>query len=153
MTDFEDPETEARWVQAQRDLVIQYLESQGARTGEVGEWPGWHVAPMVAIWAVESLARPGWIGWWCISGDLPTDYLSSSEIEAPQHPRKALRQFVARWQSLVAAWDRGEDGEGYSIGRPEERPEDRDKLTESLRRRADLLSDWCQDDAIWEDLD
>jgi Domain of unknown function (DUF4826) len=74
-----DDQTEESWCNAQRDAVANYLRSQRLEHGEIGDWPAWHVAGCVAIWAVESKARPEWIGWWVISGDLPTDYCSAAD--------------------------------------------------------------------------
>lgn len=64
---------EEHWCKAQRLQVIEYLSSQSLLHGEVGEWPAWDVYPYVSIWAVESIKRPGFVGWWAIAGDLPTD--------------------------------------------------------------------------------
>jgi hypothetical protein len=52
----------------QRERVIQYLGRANLTHGRVGEWPAWHVHPYVAIWAIESLKAPGWIGWWAQIG-------------------------------------------------------------------------------------
>jgi hypothetical protein len=79
--DYDDPEVEERWCEQQRVAVNEYLQSQGVKHGRVGDWPAWHVAPYVSIWAIESVNRPEWIGWWVICGDLPTDYISASDIE------------------------------------------------------------------------
>lgn len=85
--DSDDPDGEEGWCAEQRKIVAHYLRSQQLNHGRVGEWPAWHDAPCVAIWAIESVARPEWIGWWAISGDLPTDYISAADVEPPQHPR------------------------------------------------------------------
>jgi hypothetical protein len=67
---------EEQWCAEQRDHVVSYLTRQGLQSPSVGDWPAWHVAPSIAVWAVESLKKPGSVGWWAISGDLPTDYTS-----------------------------------------------------------------------------
>lgn len=51
------------WCNSQRDIVANYLRSQGVEHGAIGEWPAWHVTKCAAIWAIESKVRPGWIGW------------------------------------------------------------------------------------------
>lgn len=109
MDELDDPAraTEERWCDEQRACVADHLRSEGVKHGRIGDWPAWYVAPCVSIWAVESLARPEWIGWWVISGDLPTDYISSADVLPPQHPQKAIRAFAERWLKQVQAWNEG----------------------------------------------
>ena len=111
--DYDDPEVERLWCEQQRGNIEENLRSQGRTHGRIGDWPAWHVANYVSIWAIESLVRPEWIGWWAISGDLPKDYISAAEIEPPQHPRKALRAFAAHWLDTVAAWEQGRESEAF----------------------------------------
>jgi Domain of unknown function (DUF4826) len=61
--DYDDPDIEDRWCEAQRAVVADYLRSEKVEHGRIGDWPAWHVAPYVSIWAIESVARPEWIGW------------------------------------------------------------------------------------------
>jgi hypothetical protein len=146
--DYDDPEVEERWCEQQRQCVADYLDSQGVEHGCIGEWPAWHVVPHVSIWAIESRARPGWIGWWAICGDLPTDYISSADVESPQHPRKAMRAIAERWLRQVDAWSQGLDCEDIRIAGP---CSDRE-LAPLLETRARLLMDWADDDSLWEDV-
>ena len=53
--DYDDPVVEERWCNEQRANVVKYLRSQKVEHGSIGDWPAWHVAPYVSIWAVESL--------------------------------------------------------------------------------------------------
>ena len=88
---------EERWCKQQNVRVENYLRSQGVEHGRVGEWPAWHVVPYVAVWAIESRVRPGSIGWWAISGDLPTDYVTAADLSLPstqERPLKHLRIVV-----------------------------------------------------------
>jgi hypothetical protein len=134
------------WCNAQRNVVANYLRSQGVEHGRIGDWPAWHVTGCAAIWAIESKARPEWIGWWAISGDLPTDYCSAADIEPPQHPRKAIREIAGRWQSLVSAWQDGLELTDFTIAGPHPKEE----LAPLLKARAELLLEWAADDALWE---
>lgn len=144
--DYDDPEIDQSWCDAQRATVIEYLKSQQLNHGEVGDWPAWHIAPYLAVWAVESVARPGWIGWWAISGDLPTDYISASEIDPPQHPRKALRTFAEHWRGTVQAWDEGKaPARGY-WGSADRVP----LLRSLLAARVALILEMVEDEEIWE---
>src|SRR5258708_1199315 len=95
---------EGRWGGERRKEVRGFLAGESVRHGRIGSWPAWHVEPYVSVWAVESLARPGWVGWWVICGDLPTDYVSSARIK---HPRTALRAFAKRWLAVANCMRRG----------------------------------------------
>ena len=59
------------WVVSQRAHVEDYLRAQGIRDPNVGPWPAFEIAPVFAIWAVESKKVGGKIGWWAFSGDCP----------------------------------------------------------------------------------
>jgi hypothetical protein len=147
MPDYDDPAVEEEWCLQQRENVESYLRSQGVTPGRIGEWPAWHVAPYVSIWAIESVARPEWIGWWVISGYLPTDYISSSEVSPPQHPRKAIRVIAERWLKQVEAWKNGRDCEDISVAGPHSHQE----LAPLLESRAGTLFEWTNDDGLWEE--
>jgi hypothetical protein len=146
---YDDPETEERWCEQQRQCVADYLRSQGVEHGRIGEWPAWHVAPYVSIWAIESLDRPEWIGWWVICGDLPTDYISAADVEPPQHPRKAIRAIAQFWLKVVDAWNHNLDYEGFQIGGHHSHQE----LAPLLGARAKLLIDYADDDSLWNETD
>ena len=141
-----DATEEARWCAAQRAIVVSYLEAEGLVHAEIGEWPAWHLAPIVSVWVVESLAHPGWIGWWVISGDIPTDYISASAVTPPQHPRKALTVFATSWLAQARATEppltaiRASPG---SIVLTEE-------TSSMLESRAKLLLSWTADDDLWD---
>jgi len=87
VANFDDPAQEEKWCEERRAEVAAYLKAEGVSHGRIGEWPEWHVAPYASIWAIESAARPEWVGWWVICGDLPTDYVSADTIK---HPRDAM---------------------------------------------------------------
>ncbi|QWV94297.1 DUF4826 family protein [Geomonas oryzisoli] len=142
--DFENPEIEERWCTEQRSEVQDYLLGQNVDYGEIGEWPAWHVAPMVAIWAIESKVNPGWVGWWAISGDVPTDYISAEKVK---NPREAMRVFAKVWAEVSGGMLRGESHPTIKIGNPENWPE----LGNLLKRRSDLLAQFAEDDSVWEE--
>jgi hypothetical protein len=144
---YDDPAVEERWCEEQRTRVSSYLRSEKVKHGCVGEWPAWHVAPYASIWAIESLARPEWIGWWVICGDLPTDYISAADVKPPQHPRKAMRVIAQRWLKLVEAWKDGRELEHIWIAGSSSREE----LAPLLEARARLLMEWADDASLWEE--
>jgi hypothetical protein len=144
--DYDDPKAEQRWCNEQRAIVADFLQAQKVEHRRIGEWPAWHVAPIASIWAIESLACPEAIGWWVICGDLPTDYVSSADVEPPQHPRKAMRAIAHRWLKMVDAWRNGRECEDTYIAGPHSHQE----LALLLESRAKLLSEWADDDTLWE---
>lgn len=88
MRDYDDPAVEEQWCEERRAEVTAYLQRERVEHGRVGEWPAWHVAPYVSIWAIESKKRVDSIGWWVICGDVPTDYVSATHMK---HPRDVMR--------------------------------------------------------------
>ena len=144
--DYEDPEIEERWCEDRLAEVIEHLAAVKVPHGRVGDWPAWHFAPYVSVWGIESADRPGWVGWWVIAGDLPTDHLAA---ETANHPRRAIRAFGERWSEVAAHMLRGEPHPAMTIGEPEDWPQ----LGDLLRRRAELLISFADDEAIWDGFD
>jgi hypothetical protein len=142
--DYDDPEVEERWCTEQRDHVEEYLKAQNVVHGEIGEWPAWHVPPYVAVWAIESRKNPGWVGWWAISGDVPTDYISAEKVK---HPREAMRIFSEVWGEVSGYMLRGEHHPTIRIGKEEDWP----VLGDLLKRRSELLAQFADDDSAWEE--
>lgn len=139
---YDDPAVEAAWLVEQRANVVAYLEKQSIPDHGVSTDPKWFVAPYVSLWPVESSKMPGAIGWWVISGDLPTDYLSALDAN---DPRSALMAFCRRWRDVSVYMLRDEEHPTIKIGYPQNRRE----LGDLLRRRADILQKWAEDDEIW----
>ena len=141
-----DQATEELWVAEQRNAVLHYLSGEGVKYRQLGDWPAWHLHPYLAVWAIESYIAPGRMGWWAISGDVPTDYVCFGEVD---HPRLVLRHFAREWAEVSSFMLRGEPHPETTIGTPEEWPE----LGDLLQRRATLLQQFADDDQTWEDFD
>lgn len=137
-----DESNEEKWIEDQRALVEKYLRQQGVDHLGVGDYPAFHVHPYLALWAVQSKKAPGQVGWWCCSGDLPTDCISSRD---GRHPREALRAFSRNWKELSACMIRGEPHPDFSIGTPDLWPE----LGPLLKARAEVLRQYADDDSLW----
>jgi len=133
---------EEGWLRQERQKVLAYLASQKCEHAGVGEWPAFHIDPYIALWAVQSPSTLGRIGWWAISGDLPTDYMSSS---SGYHPRDALRHFSAAWRSVAESMARGEAHPRTKMGPPELWP----TMAPLLRSRAAILRDYADDESLW----
>jgi hypothetical protein len=143
MDDVFDAAAEEAWVSEQRSTVADYLRREGVEHGAIGAWPAWHVQPYLAILAIESFGAPGRVGWWTISGDVPTDYVSFDDAD---HPREVVRHFARQWAEVSAFMLRGEPHPEATIGTPDQWP----ALGDLLRRRAELLRSYATDDSIWE---
>jgi hypothetical protein len=143
--DHENPAADERWCADRRAEVARYLAAQGVEHGRIGEWPAWHVAPYVSVWAIESKLRPGWVGWWVICGDLPTDYVSAGEI---RHPRAAMQAIADSWLRYCQSVRSGAATVELSIGIVERAPLE---LVPLLEARAEMLANWAQDDSLWDD--
>jgi hypothetical protein len=140
--DYDVPEIEARWLVEQRGNVQRYLDDEGVRHLGVASEPAWFVAPYVSVWTVQSIAKPGAINWWAISGDLPTDYLSSHDAT---DPRSALAEFAKRWREVALYMLRGEEHPAIKIGNPQNRRE----LGDLLMRRAQVFESWVDNAEMW----
>jgi Domain of unknown function (DUF4826) len=134
---------EGRWIREQRAEVIDYLVRQGVKYRGVSLQPAWFVSPYVAVWSVESQATPHVIGWWAISGDLPTDYVSGHDAH---DPRSVLSHFGRQWGEASAAMLRGEPHPEMAIGTPDKWPE----LGDLLQRRSQLLIKFSEDPNLWK---
>jgi hypothetical protein len=97
------------------------------------------MAPYVSVWAVESLRAPGSVGWWVISGDLPTDYCSSGD--ECNNPRRAMRRLAESWRDAIAATPDGAATLGET-GLPAD-------LADLLAARVDFLLGMVRDDEVW----
>ena len=146
MPDYDDPAVEEQWCEARRAQVAAYLQREGVVHGRVGEWPAWHGAPYVSVWAIESKKHPDSVGWWVVCGDLPTDYVSAAEIK---HHREAGRSIAKEWREQARLMRRQERPDAIRIGRPE----DWASLAPLLEARATLLLEFANDDSVWADVD
>ena len=135
--DFED------WVRQQRQDVAAYLQLQGIEAANVGEWPAFKVAPVFAIWAVESKEIEGKVGWWAFSGDCPTDYVSEL---GECNPRAALRLLLENWLGYIPHMRAGRMPPGIDFGAEADLP----ALAELLEARIEILGQWHQDDELWD---
>src|SRR5688572_15909275 len=123
---------DAAWAAAQRERVVDYLASQHCKHAGVSRAPRWFLSPYVAIWAIRSKADPDRIGWWAISGDLPTDYVTSTN---ERDNADVLLSFSRQWKAAAAQMSAGKQVPGYRVGPPGSEKE----LAPLLLSRAELL--------------
>jgi hypothetical protein len=128
ITDSED----AAWAADQRKMVEHYLQAQRCEHVGVSLEPRWYLSPYLAVWAVRSKANPDAVGWWAISGDVPTDYMTATrELRSNAD---VLAAFGAHWSKAAEAMSRGEYA---GIGKRENIAE----LAPLLRTRAEMLQE------------
>lgn len=131
------------WFAEQKKQVEDYLQAERIEHLGVNEAPAFYVYPYIALWSVQSKVAPGYIGWWAISGDVPTDYISSDNCKSP---REALRCISIRWLEGADHMLRGESPPGFNIGTPEQWP----LLGELLRKRAMVIQEFAEDESLWQ---
>lgn len=135
-------ELDKGWFDNEREKVLSFLEAGKIDHLGVGE-PVFDEYPDFALWAVESKENPGSVGWWAISGDCPTDYIPTNQLD---HPRKALRKFATLWADVAEYMLRGEQHPEYAIGTPEQWP----MLGELMQARAETLEEYANDEELWD---
>lgn len=133
----DEPE-DAAWATAQRERVVEYLVAQHVDHAGVSLEPRWFLSPYVAIWAVRSKANSDRIGWWAISGDLPTDYATCTN---EGDDADVLLTFSRQWRAAAAQMSAGKQVAGYRIGSPGREKE----LAPLLLSRAEVLEDFAND--------
>lgn len=143
MDDNSNDEADEHWCRTQRQQVLVYLSDEGFKSPNVGDWPAWHVAPVISVWAVESVELPGSVGWWAVSGDFPTDYTACS---VERHPRQALRDIGSRWQNAAARWADGQPADGFGLRNVAEEGE----LAPLLLARSQQFLNIAADDGNWK---
>jgi Domain of unknown function (DUF4826) len=132
-----DKPEEAAWVADQRRVVVEYLARQRVEHGGVSLEPRWFFRPYLAVWAVRSTANPEYVGWWAVSGDVPTDYLTHA---TEQNAGDVLLAFSARWQQAAELMAVGCWPEDWVIGDGD--PARAQELAPLLAARAGLLADF-----------
>ena len=127
-----ESDSDDQWITTQCALVSQYLAKESLTHNGVTAEPEWCVIPYVALWTVGSIRAPGSVGWWAVSGDVPTDYISAA---GHADGRSALRAIIARWKLSADDMAHGRVNVDYSIGLPEDWP----SLAPLLESRAAML--------------
>ncbi len=137
-----DVKEEKQWLDDCEDEVYAYLIRENIIHGRIEARPSWFVAPYVSIWGIESAKEPETIGWWVICGDLPTDYISSTDIKSP---RDVVKEFSNRWQEISLYMLEGKQHPTIKIGSSY----DLNELGSLLNHRANILSKWGKDESNW----
>ena len=142
MTRDDEPDSDATWLSEQRAEVESYLAAERVAHAGVASEPDWYVPGVLAIWPVRSGVAPEAFGWWVVSGDVPTDYVTAAPGMDAQG---ALAVIAARWQAAAARMAQGLSPEGWSLGTPADWP----TLGPMLGSRADTLARWAAKAELW----
>jgi len=141
---YDDPAVEAAFCATCREKLLQKLEHEGMVCGVVSEDPLSYATDLACVWAIESPDVAGMVGWWAISGDVPTTWLPAAEIP---DPRRFLHIVSERWRAIADAMEAGDPPPELTIGLPKDWP----RLVPMLRLRADTLEYWADEDEAWEE--
>lgn len=142
-TDFDNEEFISKWFLECRKKVKLYLRQEKVHHGKIGREPAWFISPYVSLWAIESIDNPGSVGWWAICGDVPTDYVSST---GTKDPRAAINAIAKNWMEWSLDVINGKEHSSIRISTSQAQA----SLAPLLRSRAEILSKWANDDAVWE---
>jgi Domain of unknown function (DUF4826) len=137
------PNEEEAWCSERRMQIAAHLKTERANDLEVGQWPAWHIAPIVSLWALNPTGASVREGAWAICGDVPTDVIAN---EAQKTPRAAVRAFAKRWHDAAARITSAEPSQKATQGKSERAYE----LALFLEVRARQLIDWTNDDSLWD---
>jgi len=141
---YDDPEVEAAFCGACYEKLVKRLEEDDIRYGSIRNDPLSYDPDLACVWAIEEPDIPGMVGWWAISGDVPTTWLPANEVP---DPRSFLRIVSERWRAAADAMETGDPPPELTLGPTKEWP----RLVPMLRRRADTLEYWAGEDEAWEE--
>ncbi len=90
---------------------------------------------LACVCSVDLPDQPGTVGWWAISGDMPTAYVSAALIP---DPRAFLHAISRRCQDTIDAIERGNPPIELAGSNPNNWP----TIISLLRFQADILAGW-----------
>ncbi len=139
---------EEKWIKNERHSVIQYIKRNVEEYGNIGEWPAFHIAPIIAVWAVESKKTPGWVGFWAFSGNLPGDVIQRNWNDKGDNPRKALSRMNDVWRTYIKHLEIGNNPPNVNMGIDGSQRMDMAKM---LNDKVKMFDEMVNDDDLWED--
>ena len=141
---YDDPEVEAAFCAECHEKLLRRLAADGVIHGAISDEPLSYAPDLACVWAIEHPGSPGTVGWWAISGDLPTTYYSATDIP---DPRSFLRAVSQHWRAATDAMESGDPPAELTVGAPKDWP----RLIPILRSYAGILETWAEDDDAWEE--
>ncbi|MCH7820789.1 MAG: DUF4826 family protein [Proteobacteria bacterium] len=134
------------WIRETLDKAVQEITSLGVIDDKLVEArPVWSVPYKVMIGQVR-VANDQSTFRWIISGDLPTDHISSTVAATP---REAVRYFSIKWQRDATRYNDPAARKAHGL----DETLDWNQLTEKLVAKAEELYDMAGDDRLWRQTD
>jgi hypothetical protein len=139
---------EKAWIESARPELVSYIKRSVEECGDIGRVPAFHIAPIIAVWAVESKKHPGMVGFWAFSGDIPGDVITRDWLDKKDNPRKALNRMITIWKGYLPHLEIGDSPPGINMGIDGKQRKDMAGL---LGKRIEIFSEMVNDDSIWDD--
>jgi hypothetical protein len=137
-----------KWEKEMRDNVVHYLDSGNvAQYGEIGSEPAYSIPNIISIWAIESKSKPGFVGFWCFAGDIPTDVIQRNWNDDKDNPRKALFRLLEQWKLWLPHLSQGDNPPDINLRSSAEM---RKHMSSLLSLRIDFLQEVQGNDEYWE---
>ncbi len=141
--EFDSPNEDEIWCGQRRAQVTAHLKSERLKHRDLADWPAWHVAPIVSVWAVEKQNATDEIVCWVVCGDVPTDTISAQRATTP---RAAVRAFATKWHDAASQMANANPAKKQASAKRERAHE----LALFLEVRSRQLTDWANDDSMWD---
>ncbi len=141
---YDDPEFAAAWWAKCREALVRQLTADGISDVAIDDEPISYAPDLACVWGAAHPHSPDTVAWWAISGDVPTTYLAAADIP---DPRTFLRLVSRHWRAASDAMESGAPPAELIIGARKDWP----RIIPLLRRRAEILEDWAEDDDAWEE--
>jgi len=142
-THSETDEAVTAWIRDTLDKAVHEITSLGVIDDKLVEArPVWSVPYRVLIGQVREASDRSAFSW-IISGDLPTDHISSTVAATP---REALRYFSIKWQQDAARYNDPAERSAHGL----DESKDWAQMTEKLIAKAEELYDMAEEDRLWD---
>ncbi|WP_163937697.1 DUF4826 family protein [Paraferrimonas sp. SM1919] len=126
---------QAQWLQQQFQKTNGFLASKGLLPEKVLVDDSRHLAPLVALWKVQTTQPIGY--YWVITGELPTDHVPFSVATSA---RDAMRHFSLAWQLKAENIMQATKGQDKTQA----------EFAQLLVTRAQDLHNFANDDKLWQ---
>jgi hypothetical protein len=134
------------WFVALRHEAQEYLTRNEVPHARLHDVPAWYVYPHLSVWAAESGASPGYVGWWVLCGDCPTDF---APCTGDRTPRAAVEEIAARWRAAAIFLAQGDQHPDFDVGDIAIATSRAVELAPLLAERARVLEKYLADEDIW----
>ena len=139
-------EAVSAWIRYTLGKAVHEITSLGVIEDKLVEArPVWSVPYRVMIGQIREANDQSTFRW-IISGDLPTDHISSTVAATP---REALKYFSTKWQMDAARYNDPVERKAHGL----DETKNWNQLTEKLVAKAEELYNMAEDDSLWRKLE